>query len=737
MEKINIRKLRERINMTQDEMAQKLGTTKASISNWEASPQNLSIEKMEKYLDIVGATLGDLKKEGCVMPLYSKANKDMINFRNELQKTLLELEQLEVDKSEKGTLSEFNTKRYSLINDLRKVQVSSRKTRVLIVGPSDSGKSTLINNILGESVVPAHWTPATGMAIKILHSLEKPSWVTGNTIIVKNNLNIDKAPAESWNLRNRQYFDEHVQIEGNRDIVNEYGEREGANFESESAIEETIFTYVDSEILNNIEIWDTPGTAAGADENSDIDEQISLDSRNNADALIYLMQANSFMHKQDFPLLQRDISKLPKIFNNKNGLGDFSNLFVVASQADIIESDEERNLIIKNGASRFNQTLSNKFFQLIEGKSNNNLEIENKKQSLADRFFVLSNKSGNNISEKFMADLDNFINKSQIIMLENSKKSYDKALQLYKEQINDAIQKLLKDRDDQDLLNKEVEYKRLYLPKILKGNTDLKNTLKEEVKKARERTIKNFKSVYETIINQTNLRKQLDDGNYKNNNDDKELFATKISGILNDKMTELLDEEADNFTDLMKNTSEKVQSVSSVPKDFFDFKAAGLGLAASGLTMGAFAAVAASITSNLGLYTLVAQIGGLLTTAGIISSPIVATTTVAAFGGPVGWVIGLSVLIGSVIFSIFHRNAWKDNLIKTLIDSYEKENALEKYIQNIDKFMEDTLDGVDKLKEGLDLAAKEDLRLSEERTQAHTGDFDKEIKQLKLLSSIL
>ncbi|MDT2914913.1 dynamin family protein, partial [Lactococcus lactis] len=115
-------------------------------------------------------------------------------------------------------------------------------------------------------------------------------------------------------------FDDHVILEGGRDIVEEYGEREGDKYNSELAEEEVIFTYVDSEILNTIDIYDTPGTDAGEDETSEMDEQISADMRNNADAVIYLMTANQFLHRQDFQLLRRDIERLPSLFDGKNGL---------------------------------------------------------------------------------------------------------------------------------------------------------------------------------------------------------------------------------------------------------------------------------------------------------------------------------------------------------------------------------------------------------------------------------
>lgn len=63
MDLSNLKLLRERSGMTQEDIAIRLGTTKGSISNWEANPQNLSIIKLKQYLDVVGGTLSDFEKK--------------------------------------------------------------------------------------------------------------------------------------------------------------------------------------------------------------------------------------------------------------------------------------------------------------------------------------------------------------------------------------------------------------------------------------------------------------------------------------------------------------------------------------------------------------------------------------------------------------------------------------------------------------------------------------------------
>lgn len=719
----DLRRLRERIDMTQQEMAERLGTTKVTISNWEAAPEKLSMDKLQQYLEIVGAEISDFETKSRGNSMNIKVNTEMMKFRTDLITAFKQLSKSVsyITKDGKSTKS-FEGIYNSTMSDLRKLQFESRKIRVLIVGPSDSGKSTFINKMLGEDVLPAHWTPATSLAIKILHSSEKPEWMTGNTIIVKNDLSVDKEPVESWNLREKSYYDSHVQLEGGRDIVREYGEREGKNYDSSHVAEEIIFTYVDSEILNTIEIWDTPGTAAGDDDASEMDEQISTDARNNADAVIYLMQANSFMHKQDFQLLRRDIEKLPKRFNGK--LGGYSNLFVVASQADIIDSEADRNYILQKGAERFIRTLSQEFFELNGGNE----------EALSQRFFTLSNKSDKeHISDRFNKQFSSFIENAEQITLEESYIKRDKIVRYHISQFESTEKRLENEKDNHERLVAEYEEKKASLPQILKGNDEIHSQLKEVIESSRRKAKKDFKEFYSTQLNSSNLRKMLDAGGYTKSEDDREIFANKISNMLSDEHQKIINKEAEKFKKQLFDVVDSVQIKTGISTKLFDYKAAVSGLVASGVTAGAFAAVATTISSNLGLYILVAQIGGLLTSAGIISSPTIAVGTVAAFGGPVGWVIGISVVVGALFAAIvgfINKNAWKDKFINSILEAYEEQSALSQYLESIDDFMNASLKGADLIKKGSDLAAEEEVKAAEKRAEATDEEFKLEIQQV-------
>lgn len=51
-------------------------------------------------------------------------------------------------------------------------------------------------------------------------------------------------------------------------------------------------------------------------------------------------------------------------------------------------------------------------------------------------------------------------------------------------------------------------------------------------------------------------------------------------------------------------------------------------------------------------------------------------------------------------------------MAQSLIEGYENQDALGQYLDGIETFIKDTEKGVDDIKKGLDIAAKEDVKLT-------------------------
>lgn len=708
---INLRDLRERLNMTQQELADKLNTTKGTISNWENRPGNVSFEKLLEYLDAVGASISDFDKNRMeYINMNINVNSELLALRNDVSNAISEINDYSL-KDESFTITKD-----SLEADLLSFQNSIRKPRLIVVGPYNTDRSAFINNLLGEDILPSSWLSlTTSIPIKIVHSSEKPYWMTGNTVLIKNDVMSGEQPTEASQLKNKDYYDSHVLEEGSRNILDRFYDAFRFDYDSKLDTQGIIITYVDCQILNTIEIWDTPGIDVEDNTDSNIDKMISLDARNNADAIVYMMQSTSFMHPNDFPLLTKDIEKLPLKFNNKNGLGNLANLFVLASQADIVE--DKRYRVLEEGAKKFNSTLTPHFYEKIQGNS----------QEVAQRFFALSNVSKHShISAEFNADFKKFISGIDSIILEDARVVKLELLEKYKKLSNKIIENLSSALNDRESLLKEIDELEQQKEKVFTTNESINLKQKRIVEKERHNSKEIFRDYYTNLLSENILIDKLNKADIKNNTDDKSKFIQTINNLLSDQLNDILKKSDESFSLHLDYILDEAQIDTNINPNSFDFRATAFGIIGSGMTLGAFGLISAGITSNLGLYILVAEIGGILTSAGIISSPTIATSVVGATGGPVGWVIAISLIVAVGMYSLFGN--WKKVLVKKIIKEYENQNVLNNSFDSIDRHMDNTIEGIDKITEGSNIVYEENINIKKNLVYLDPAVLDQKFK---------
>ena len=56
----NIKKIRTELNMTQEELAEKISVTRQAISNWETEKTQPDIETLERISEVLGVTIEEL-----------------------------------------------------------------------------------------------------------------------------------------------------------------------------------------------------------------------------------------------------------------------------------------------------------------------------------------------------------------------------------------------------------------------------------------------------------------------------------------------------------------------------------------------------------------------------------------------------------------------------------------------------------------------------------------------------
>ena len=99
--------------------------------------------------------------------------------------------------------------------------------------------------------------------------------------------------------------------------------------------------------------------------------------------------------------------------------------------------------------------------------------------------------------------------------------------------------------------------------------------------------------------------------------------------------------------------------------------------------------------SNLGAYIVVAKVVSALSALGIsVGGTGAAVSAVSAIGGPVTIGITLAILAAVAVFGIF-TGTWKSRVATRIIKEYDKERVLTKYLDQIDKYWDDTCKALD------------------------------------------
>lgn len=657
--------------MSQEEFAKQVGISQDKVSRMEADPTQVSLEVLIKIAMHFGMSLDELIS--LPKPVIEALNVDYTWSSAEfVRRTLLDY----IAKSEVGATYEKE------INELAAlVEKTIRKPKVAFIGRSDVGKSTMINTLLGTARMPAHWTPATAIAVYVKHVNDRPSYMDDDVWVFQ----CDPTTNETWDdtrLGDEQYCRTLRLSSGNYDLLNTYGTRKGEHFAESKATAAVVF--IDSSLLLNCDIVDLPGYGTG---DRLEDDALSLREKSKADVLVYLSIANGFMRSEDISYVKDAIPSLADIQSCGDAeLNPLANLFIVASQAHVIDHGNigELNNILNAGCERFEKSLSEGFW-----------EDRRKPEKLVDRFYYYTSNTAI-LRERFEHDFGSLIETLPQVVEQRAKEivaewvaGKDEALQ----NVVAGYQQLLDDRKKCEEALKEYdrnEPKRHAAfqkarQKILDGIARYKRESKDEIAEYYDRTI--------TVDHIVALMEQR---GVKKKKEEIQIFSTYVSGLLQDRTNDILRKKSkklvtdiDDFLDAFEvSTAISVDSISFKVSPFSKEQAFAAGLTGVA-TYGALAIWAASC-GNLGGYILVAKGVSLLSALGIsVGGTAAAASAVASIGGPVVLGVALALIAAISAFAIF-SGAWKKTAAKRLVESYRDERVLNKLQNNINKYWSDT-----------------------------------------------
>ena len=687
MSEFNLKNFRENyLKLTQAELAELIGVRQDRISRLEQNLDSISLEELVILSKKTGKSLDEITnyKKNVINKLEVKDSWSKVRY---IKNTVVNYIK---DYSPKNNLNYENR-----IENLRRdIEGIARKPRIVFSGKSDSGKSTMINGLLGKEKMPTNWTPTTSIIVYVKDILDRPAYMEEELWIFK------KGKDKEWDdtrLYDEKYCREWKVAGGNAEMLSQYGVRKGEEYNKDIG---SAVLFIDSPILKNCDILDIPGITAGIESDNIAASQAKL----KADVLVYLSQASGFLQTEDANYLKEALEVLPPLEKTEGtGLSPMSNLFVVATHAHHVIPRTDLKKICDSGCNRFTKTLPESFW---ERYSNNSKKLFSEKD-LRKRFFTYTTDI-EDLREDFEKELKNTI-ENLPKLLEN------KIFNLAKDYAENEASEMKKEIEKYEKLINKKEESFKTLEEIKKNEPKRKFLLEENNRNVKNKifdldseTKKKFREDFNQMLTEENIVKIIDRRGYKNKKADLEELGSYISSEVQDIYRKNLEKTTEKFKDTMDEYLVETQKSLELANNSnnmninldFDFKSAFIGGLAGAATLGGLAFWASTL-GNLGAYILVAKGVSVLSALGISIAGGTATATafVASIGGPITLGIAAALLVGVAIWGLF-SDSWKKKIAKKIIEEVKK--SVTKYEDAITQYWLDTENGFDIAKDKME-----------------------------------
>lgn len=533
MKDFDLKALREKLGYTQVELASALQCGQDYISRMESNPGNMSLEFFMDLCSVVRMLPND------VLSNFKLEQPKALDIPNVYAEEALKKEALKYYIAPKMEEFSKNSECRTAINKISEldeiVNIYGAKPLVALLGPSDAGKSTMINSLTGIDALLSQWTPTTSSTVYVKHIDDKPAWMG------ENNASIFKAEAhdKGWNSRkihDMEYCREHILHIGNYNILEKYCNR--TSDKSHKDVDSAV-VYLDSNILLSCDIVDLPGFGT-----EEMDDTLKAQrAKDEADIVLFLCQSNSFLNKHSDILFLKDVIRTLPIINTKE-VPLLSNLFVIASQAHIV-GPEKIAQVIETRSMAFSEQLSDELIKQIF-----NIDKRTFVEIFTTRFFpysldtpVLREKFENTFRELLVNSLPTIQKARLNRAIEDFKKE---SRTLFSNEIQ-KYETILRDRE-----NSKKEYEKAVREKPHKFDeiNSLRNQLISFIDKSHENNILEIKLWEKENITEKFIVDLINEKKY-DKKQAKEYLLSNISDLYYAKMQEILKGSVSEFNTML------------------------------------------------------------------------------------------------------------------------------------------------------------------------------------------
>lgn len=685
---MNVKSFREdKLRMTtQTAFANLIGVEVSTVAKWEKT-NSMSFQEIQQILEKTGVSYEEFIEweKPSPKPLDIKDTWKTTDF------TKRSLSDYIFNALGERKIPDEYRKKY--VENLQKgITNISIKPKVALVGRSDTGKSTLINTLLGTDKMPVAWTPTTSIAVYIKHISDKPDFITEDVWIFTNQIGTenlwdarklyDEAYCRSWKIG-----------AGGIDILRSFGTRQGDNYDQEAG---AAVVFLDAPILKNCDIVDLPGFGT----ETESDDNITFTAVQKADVVLYLSQANGFMRIEDITYLKRNIKELP-IWEKKgqNNLKPLSNLFVIASQAHTINCGNKEQLkeILDTGCTNLWNSLPNDYWnnrKQLSGYSYDN----NGFNELRSRFFAYTTDIPD-ICLPFNDALKEIVEVLPQIINEKAKDYVRNYIKARHPDLSNEMKKY------EDLVDRRERYVVL-LNKIksnelsrIQNNERCKKEVRNEIDRLEKETIDEFSEYIAKTVNVDALMRLLKEKKVKNRKSDLEIFGSNLQSMIQEECEKIIEKKSEILSEIAK------KYVSSFEKSILqpfgnsgikvDFDA-GWTFASALAALGAIGGFGTFLASSI--YGAILFAGAGLSIGTSVWAGVFLTSSIF---GPIGIALGLLIAASLGLVKLF-TGGWQKSVAKKIVATFDENNFSEKFRDGIREYWDQTRKAFDEAASELD-----------------------------------
>lgn len=661
-----------------------------AVSRIEQAPLSADALKIAAYMTAVGCTPADYFDELSRLSNQEETDPNMTTttqsrIQEKLAQAHVKLNQAQsiIDAARDTYVGSLNlaesfSQSRSLLDSLQ------RKPVIGCFGHFDAGKSTLLNTIISDSVLPTKYQPATSVVNLLMHTSERPSSLVGSVAVFRKGFKPHMIHDESLVAK-------HLIEQGDGELLRRYGMHQDDNELARDAYLAVVFA--DADILTQVWLLDTPGQLGEGD---DSDTEKALAGVELTDGVIFMSNHTGFLKDSDLGFAANVIRQRPP-FARDDSLGHL--LFVQSHCHSEISADDIRS--VGPGAfRRVKRQLDNLIF--TPWTEDGWIDAMPTVDQLAarvqpfwrenDTFRVATLSRIREMAAKLTVNHETIVGQ----YIDRTMAQLVAALQV-------AVEQLASRKDDTIKRVKEVEEKearfRIEASELVAKFEALIASCSERRKDDLE-AIGNFYRVQatpdgiETLIRETYTDKKEAQGEVVNYLS--QLFTSKLESVLKTS-SRSISAEVDTLLQRWQSAAPAMTvgtalaSPGGLAIDLatFNSRAAFIGGMAGLGSLGAMSLYVGTIASNLGAYILVGKAAGLLASLGLVGSVTSVTSFVAAIGGPITIGIAIAAAIGYMFYRLL-GGSWQKSLANKVAEALRENNLLGRLEEPVGTFWAST-----------------------------------------------